>query len=244
MKINKLIEKYKSELLKKNGLQKLYFLIIERDKIDGGIFSQLGWKVSDFKEVLLQMLDNGDMAENMLEKYFDDYKENWDQAKRKYFDSTGTLEPLEFLKSFEEYLPQDIIASIKKVKDTNLGDLKLKDSIGIFQNYYELRNWMNNEIQTLLDEHKLTDREVQMMIGTIQDKYEWNGTAVELIGILQELEVKKWLHNPIGSLRGKAQLLLSCFTIIGTKDSNEYVTKIYKSQAWDNKPFNKIQDRT
>ena len=244
MKINKLIEKYKSEILKKNGLQKLYFLIIERDKLDSGIFSQLGWKYTDFKEVLLQMVDKGDIAENLLEKHFDDYKGNWDQAKRKYFDSTGNLEPLEFLKSFEEYLPQDILASIKKVKDTNFGNLELKESIGIFQNYYELRNWMNNEIQNLLDEQKLTDREVQMMIGTIQDKYEWNGTAVELVGILQELEAKKWLLNPIGSLRGKAQLLLSCFTIIGTRDSNEYVSKIYKSQSWDNKPFNKIQDRT
>jgi hypothetical protein len=244
MKANTLIEKYTSELLKKNGLQKLYFLIIERDKLDSGIFSKLGWKYSDFKEVLLQMLEKGDIAENLLENYFDDYKENWDQAKRKFFDSTGTLEPLEFLKSFEEYLPQDIIASIKKVKDTNLGNLKLKESIGIFQNYYELRNWMNNEIQTLLDEHKLTDREVQMMIGTIQDKYKWNGTAVELVGIIQELESKKWLLNPIGSSRGKAQLLLSCFTIKGTKDSIEYVTKIYKDQKSENKPFNKIQERT
>jgi hypothetical protein len=190
------------------------------------------------------MLEKGDIADNMLEKYFDDYKENWDQAKRKYFDSTGTLELTEFLKSFKEYLPQDIIASIKKVKDTNLDDLKLKDSIRIFQNYYDLRNWMNKEIQAQLDEHKLTDREVQMMIGAIQDKYEWQGTSVELVGILQELETKNWLLNPIGSLRGKAQLLLSCFTIIGTKDSVEYIKKIYKEQSWDNKPFNKIQERT
>ena len=40
-------------------------MIIERDKIDSGIFSQLGWKGSDFKEVLLQMLDKDDMAENI-----------------------------------------------------------------------------------------------------------------------------------------------------------------------------------
>jgi hypothetical protein len=244
MKANALIEKFKEKLLKLKGLEKLYFLVIERDKLDSGIFSQLGWRGTDFKEVLVQMLEKGDIADNMLEKYFDDYKENWDQAKRKYFDSTGTLELTEFLKSFKEYLPQDIIASIKKVKDTNLDDLKLKDSIRIFQNYYDLRNWMNKEIQAQLDEHKLTDREVQMMIGAIQDKYEWQGTSVELVGILQELETKNWLLNPIGSLRGKAQLLLSCFTIIGTKDSVEYIKKIYKEQSWDNKPFNKIQERT
>jgi hypothetical protein len=243
MKANALIEKFKEKLLKLKGLEKLYFLVIERDKLDSGIFSQLGWRGTDFKEVLVQMLEKGDIADNMLEKYFDDYKENWDQAKRKYFDSTGTLELTEFLKSFKEYLPQDIIASIKKVKDTNLDDLKLKDSIRIFQNYYDLRNWMNKEIQAQLDEHKLTDREVQMMIGAIQDKYEWQGTAVELIGILEELKIKNWLHNPIGPSRGKAQLLLSCFTIKGTKDSIEYVTKIYKDQKWENKPFNKIQER-
>jgi len=243
MKANALIEKFKEKLLKLKGLEKLYFLVIERDKLDSGIFSQLGWRGTDFKEVLLQMLEKGDIADNMLEKYFDDYKENWDQAKRKYFDSTGTLELTEFLKSFKEYLPQDIIASIKKVKDTNLDDLKLKDSIRIFQNYYDLRNWLNKEIQAQLDDHKLTDREVQMMIGAIQDKYEWQGTAVELIGILEELKIKNWLHNPIGPSRGKAQLLLSCFTIKGTKDSIEYVTKIYKDQKWENKPFNKIQER-
>jgi hypothetical protein len=135
MKINKLIEKYKRELLKKSGLQKFYFLNLERDKLDSGIFSQLGWKGTDFKEILLEMLDKGDIADSILEKYFDDYKENWDQAKRKYFDSTDTLELTEFLKSFKDYLPQDIIDSIKKVKDINLGDLELKDSIGIFQTY-------------------------------------------------------------------------------------------------------------
>ena len=76
MKANALIEKFKEKLLKLKGLEKLYFLVIERDKLDSGIFSQLGWRGTDFKEVLVQMLEKGDIADNMLEKYFDDYKEN------------------------------------------------------------------------------------------------------------------------------------------------------------------------
>lgn len=244
MKAYALIEKFKRKLLKMNGLEKLYFLIIERDKLDKGIFSQSGWKGSEYKEELLKMLDNGDIADSLLERYFDGYKDNWDKARCKFFDSTDTLEYQEFLKSFKDYLPQDIIDSIKKTKDTKIEGLKLPSSKKIFINYHELRNWLNKEIQDQLDDNKLTDREVEMMFGTIQDKYEWNGTGVELVGILEELESKKWLHNPIGSLRGKAQLLLSCFTIMGTKDSIEYVTKIYKDQKWENKPFNKIQERT
>jgi hypothetical protein len=244
MTANALIEKFKERLLKMKGLEKLYFLVVERDKLDKGIFSQSDWRGSEYKEELLKMLDNGDIADNLLERYFDSYKDNWDKARCKFFDSTDTIEYQEFLKSFKDYLPQDIIDSIKKTKDTKIKGLKLASSKKIFSNYYELRNWLNKEIQDQLDNNKLTDREVEMMIGSIKNKYEWNGTAVELVEILEELESKKWLHNPIGSSKGKAQLLLSCFTIMGTKDSVEYVTKIYKGPLLNNKPYYTIQERT
>jgi len=242
MNISSIIAHIEYALSKKMGIAKLFFLIEERKKIDDGIFATSGWFDSSYKSRTLEMIFQNDKIDSLsLEADFDDYKKKWGEIKKRWFDTTQTLNFQDFLDEFQEYLPQDIIESIRKSGSTDLSGLEISDSIEIMEGYLELRNWLNERIQDEVNKNHLTDNDIQSLISK-KIKLEWQGSSPELIGLFDVLEERKWVHVSVASSRAKAQLIESIFTQKDNKPwSKEYLSKTIKNRAGDSDPFQRIE---
>jgi len=241
MKLEQLTLKYEKELEKRVGLSKLFFLICERDKLDQGIFSETGWKASEYKDLLLAMLEQKDIADNKLAEPFEGYKKDWNTSKIYLFESSEQLSSDKFIKEYKAYLSQDILDSIKLTKDVSLKDLKIEDSIGIFTLYYQLRFWLNKKINDLLEEHKLNDNQLLLLALNDKAKFEWKEDATKLVGLLEELQEKDWIHLPVSSSKEKAALIKRTFSFSKGDIKIGYIDKIFKTPTFDKSPFEKIE---
>ena len=242
MNKEKFIEKTKETLSKLKKHVRFDFLFVLKNKIDNEIFNPDNLFGNEYRCAIIEMLSKKDIAEKRLSLLFEDYKNKWPDEKRRYFDSNEEINYLDFLKAFEVFLPQDIVESIKKCKSVSLEKLKLTESINIFQNYYDIREWLKSMIAAELENQKLTDNELLLLANHEEIKFKWLGSAVELVGLFDNLESKKWIV-PVGSSREKATYLLKCFSFSDKERSVGYIEKIYKTSTSKAEPFDKIITR-
>jgi hypothetical protein len=239
----KIINKLTDGLNLRKGFARVQFLIIEKAKLDDGIFNTQGWAGSEYREQIIKMLDEKDIAMSLLDDYFGDYKSNWEDARLRYFEMNEQTEYEKFLKQFEEQIPQDYVSSIKKCKSVSIDKLTKEDSLKIFQKYHEIREWLKEKIKSELANCSLTDKEIFIYANSEKIKFEWKGKAVDLVGLFETLETKDWIV-PAGSFREKATCLLKCFTFEKADRTVESVTSIYKKGTNNIKPFNCINKNT
>jgi hypothetical protein len=241
-KIKKHIDLLSERLKRRKGFSRLYFLYENLTQLDHGIFNISGIMKSTFRTEIISMLETEDFALERLSSLFIEYKEEWNVSKSKYFESLDEIEYNIFIKEFNDILPQDIIDAVKKCKSVDLTDLKLTDSIDIFTHYYEIREWLKVTIEKELEDCKLTDNDLFLLANSEKIKYEWLGNAVELVGLLDLLESKKWILPP-GSFRDKSAYILKCFKFNDKDREINYITSIYKKSSMNYKPFNNIVSR-
>lgn len=241
MKENNLITILETKLKTKKSIAKLFFLIEERKKLDDGIFFDSGLLSSSYRSHLIEMLEEGNVDDIKLEKDFEAYKNKWKESQRLIFSSTHNLSFGEFLYEFEEYLPRDIVDSIKKSESKELTGLKLKDSINIFQHYYEARCWINNQIDIQIEENHLSNGHIEALLSG-RTKFEWLGNANELIGLFEVLQESKWVHNPETSERGKAALFAGTFKYPTKEMSVNNLRKVITEKNPTFAPFENIEE--
>jgi hypothetical protein len=241
-KINKYTNLVLDRLDRRKGFARLHVLYEELSLLDRGIFNESGIMESEFRTKIIGMLDDDDMAMGTLSTLFVGYKENWLDSKGQYFESLDKIDYKNFIKEFVDLLPQDIIDAIKKSKSIDLTDLKLEDSVKIFEYYYKIREWLKDRITQELEGRELSDRELFLISQYERIKYKWLGKAVDLVGLFEELDVKKWIV-PAGSMREKSALLLKCFEFSGKQRGLNSITNIYKKSTMNDKPFKRIENR-
>lgn len=232
-----------SERLKRRkGFSRLYFLYENLTQLDHGIFNISGIMKSTFRTEIISMLESKDLASERLSSLFIEYKEEWNVSKSKYFESLDEIEYNIFIKEFNDILPQDIIDAVKKCKSVDLTDLKLTDSVDIFTHYYEIREWLKSTIVKELEACKLTDNELFLLLDSEKIKYEWLGNAVELVGLLHQLETKNWIVPP-GNYNDRSKYIYKCFKFNDKERKIDYITSIYKKSSMNYEPFKNIVSR-
>lgn len=238
-KITKYINLLLEKLERRKGYARLYFLYEQLSLLDHGIFNQSGIMSSEFRTEIIRMLEIDDLAMGTLSSLFAGYKESWLDSKVRYFESLEEIDYKDFIKEFKDFLPQDICDAVKKCKSTDIEDLELDDSVKIFTFYYKIREWLKSTIAEELEKCKLSDNELLLLADCEKIKYEWLGKAVDLVGLLDQLEEKRWIVSP-GSYREKSTYLLKCFKFSGKDRKIDSITNIYKKGTMNIKPFNKI----
>jgi hypothetical protein len=241
-KINNHIDLLTERLKRRKGFSRLYFLYENLTELDHGIFNVSWIMESTFRTEIISMLETKDLALERLSTSFIDYKEKWNVSKSKYFESLDEIGYKTFIKEYNEILPQDIRDAVKKCKSVDLTDLKLTDSVDIFTHYYTIREWLKARIEKELEDCKLSDNELLLLANSEKIKYEWLGNAVELVGLLDLLESKKWIL-PQGSYRSKSAYILKCFKFNDKERKIDYITSIYKKSSMNYEPFKNIVSR-
>ena len=242
IKIDRFTDLVLKALEKRKRASRLRILYEHLYLLDSGIFNKSSIFASNFRTEIIGMLENGDIDHEKLSTFFTDYKDSWLDSKTRYFETLEEIEYKDFLKEFKNDLPQDIQDSIKKCKSTDINDLEIDTSIHIFKFYYQCREWLKAKISEELESLHLSDNELFLLAKTESIKFEWLGNAVDLVGLLQVLEDKKWIVPP-GSYRNKSTYLLKCFQFAEKNIKIESVTNIYKKGSMNYKPFDKISVR-
>jgi hypothetical protein len=236
------LKKVDEELKKLKGFYRIKYLYEILFKLDTGIFDTDSVYGNKYRNALIEMLTKKDISEALLSLFFDDYKTSWLDEKRRYFDTNEEIGYKDFLQSFENHIPQDIVQSIKKCKSVSIEKLKLKDSIEIFKQYHDIREAIKSMISDELEKHKLTDNELLLLANHEKIKFEWLGSAVELVGLFDVLVENKWVLSS-GSSRQKATCLLKCFNFSGSERTVGYLEKIYKTSTPKTGSFIQIKKR-
>lgn len=241
-KIKKHIELLSERLKRRKGFSRLYFLYENLTQLDHRIFNNSGFMKSTFRTEIIGMLETKDLALESLSSLFIEYKEGWNVSKSKYFESLDEIEYKIFIKEFDDILPQDIIDAVKKCKSTDLAYLDLTDSVDIFTHYYQIREWLKATIEKELDDCKLTDNELFLLLDSEKIKYEWLGNAVELVGLLDQLETKNWIVPP-GNYNDRSKYICKCFNFKGKERKISSIKNIYTKGTKNIIPFNRISNR-
>jgi hypothetical protein len=243
MRIDKYTNLVLEKLERRKGFARLHLLYEQLSLLDHGIFNESGIIQSEYRIEIISMLNDDDIAVDKLSTLFSGYKEGWLESKRKYFESLEEIDYKNFIKEFKDLLPQDIRDAIKKCKSVDLSDLTLNDSVNSFIYYHEIREWLKARIAQELEVCKLSDNELLLLSDCEKIKYEWLGNAVDLVGLLGELEAKNWIVPP-GSFREKSTYILKCFKFSSKDIKIDSITNIYKKSSMNYEPFNKIIKRS
>ena len=243
MRIDKYTNLVLEKLERRKGFARIHLLYEQLSLLDHGIFNESGIIQSEYRTEIISMLNDDDIAVDKLSTLFVGYKDTWLESKRKYFESLEEIDYKDFIKEFNDLLPQDISDAIKKCKSLDLSDLKLNDSVNSFIYYHEIREWLKSTIAEELEKCKLTDNELLLLSDCEKIKYEWLGNAVDLVGLLGELEAKNWIVPP-GSFREKSTYILKCFKFSSKDIKIDSITNIYKKSTMNYAPFNSIKKRS
>jgi hypothetical protein len=238
---NKYIKVIEETLEKLKGFSRIYFLTKEKERLDDGIFNLSATVGADYRKTIHGMLSIEDINENALRELFNGYKKDWTDEKKRYFDTNEEIGYNDFLKAFKDYLPQDITESIRKTKTTSLQSLDLTSSIKIFKKYHEVREWIKKQLAVEFENHKLNDNELFTLANIDKLKFVWEGTSTELVGLVEILQQRKWLHLPVTSYREKAALILKTFDFKESERTLGGIMKVYKEYTEKTEPFESIQ---
>jgi hypothetical protein len=222
----------------RKGLGRLYYLVAEKTKLDDGIFKTNGWCESEYRNKLISGLGTNTFSEKDVKDLFYDYKERWNDSKRRYFETTEEIDVKDFLIEFKEDLPQDIFESIKKCESIDLDTLKLDDSFEIFQKYHFVREQLKVMIEKEIRNHQLTDKDIYLLSQAENRKFEWLGTQVQAVGLIDILVTNNWIAS-CGSNYEKAKNILSCFSF-SSSPTVDSIAGIYKKDTAKTIPFDRI----